>query len=585
MSTDGCRGRESGAGPKVIEKGVQMSKWQNSKRSQTTIDRRKLLKAAGGLAGAAALGPRITFARQVAATPAAAVPVAEGTPDANGHYPSGVKGVPDAYTKVPKPFKSVDNVPGSGGKVTAMVMTYSSPPPAKDSNKYWQGLDQRLGVSWEPILVPNSTYGEKATAIIASGDIPDLFYLNFNQTLSPLAKFVQQGAFLDLTPYVTGDALKEYPHLAVMADFMWEATKLDGKIYGVPCPNSPVGQIPFLRNDWSKKLIGGDPTDSKSTHEMLVGMSKSDPDGNGKADTWGLGRYGTTWDMGLMNAIFRVPNNWKVNDGSFVNMVETDEYRQSVTFMRQLYADGAYHPDSAAMQYEQALQLFQSGRTGLHVDGGAVYGKDGYNETIRKYQPNASVEYLVPYGHDGGKGVTYNLPGIFGFTAIPATVGKDEKRVHELLSIFNWLSAPFGSEEWLFKSHGLEGVHFNYNDAGTPINTDLYDKENGGLTGYIGGSLLVNFVDTQPELGPVMTDIAKKTYAIGIPDPSANLFSPAAIQKGPSSSQVVTDALTSIITGRDDISKLDGMISDWKSRGGDNIRKEYEEAYAKNKQG
>jgi putative aldouronate transport system substrate-binding protein len=551
--------------------------------TRNSFNRRLLIKSAG-IAGAASLAPRITFARQDASPAASpAGPVAQGTPDANGYYPSGVPGVADAYTKVPTPFASTDGPPGSGGTVKALVMTYSAPPPGKDDNQYWQELDKRLGVSWEPILVPNSTYGEKATAIIASGDFPDLFYLNYNQTLSPLANFVQQGAFLDLTPYVTGDAIKEYPNLAVFPDFMWEATKLDGKIYGVPCPGGRAGQIPFLRTDWANKLGGGIPTNAEETATLFSAMSANDPDGNGQADTWAMGRYGTSWDNGLMNPMFRVPNNWRVNDdGTFTSEIETDEYRMAVEFMQQLYASGAYHPDSAAMQFEQALQLFQSGRTGLHVDGGAVYGSGGYNETIRQYQPEASVEYLIPYGHDGQPAVTYNLPGIFGFTAIPITVGGDEDRVHELLRIFNWLSAPFGSEEWLFKGYGIEGVHFDYDAAGTPIKNDLYDQENGGLTGYIGGSLGVNFVDTDPSIGPVMTDIQKKTYEIGIDDPAANLFSPASIKNGPTMSQLVADTLTAIVTGRDDLSSLDTMIADWKSRGGDEVRKEYEEAYSKN---
>ena len=552
------------------------------------LNRRRLLQAGAGAAVVAAIAPRITFAQDASpsASPAAvAVASPVGTPDANGYYPSGTPGVNDAYTKMPAPFASTEGKPGSGGKVTAMVMIYGAPPPPKDGNKYWQGLDERLGVSWEPILVPNSSYGEKATAIIASGDMPDMFYLNYNQTLSPLAKFVQQGAFLDMTPYVTGDAIKDYPNLARFPDFMWEATKLDGKIYGVPCPGGRSGQVPAFRTDWSKKILGHKPTNATELHDVLVGMSKDDPDGNGSADTWGMGQYSGDWDNSLIYPTFRVPNSWRVNDdGSFTFNIETDEYRQAVEFIVQLNKDGAYHPDSAAMQYEQALQLFTSGRTGLHADGGAIYGKGGFLESIRQYQADATLERLIPFGHDGGKGVTYNLPGIFGFTAIPATI-TDDAKIKELLRIFNWLSAPFGSDEWLYKNYGTEGVHFDYNENGFPIANDLYQKENGGLTAYIGGPLGVNINADQPELGPIATDEGNAIYKIGIDDPSANLFSPTAITKSSTLGQIVKDGLASIVTGRDDISKLDGMISDWKSRGGDDIRKEYEDAYAKNKQG
>lgn len=560
------------------------SKPDRKHSTRRSIDRRNLIKGGTSAAAAAIVAPRITLG-QDRATPAAspaASPIASPVVDASGYYPSGIEGIPDAYTKMPEPFASSDGVPGSGGSVTAMIMVYGAPPPAKESNQYWQGLEERLGVSWEPTLVPNSSYGEKATAILASGDVPDFFYLNFNQTLSPLANFIQEGAFLDLTPYVTEEALQEYPNLAGFPRFMWDATATDGKIYGIPCPSGRGGQVPAFRTDWANQL-GGLPTDAESFREILLGMATNDPDGNGSADTWGLGRYSTDWDMGIFLPMFRSPNGWRVNDdGTFVRYIETDEFRMAVEFMAGLFADGAFHPDSSAMQFEQALQLFQSGRTGLHVDGGAIFGAGGFLETIREYQPTADVARLIPFGHDGGAGVTYNLPGIFGFTALPATLEGDDERIAELLRIMNWLSAPFGSEEWLYKSNGVEGTHFEYNDNGFPVVNELYETENGGLTAYLGGNLLVNANGEEPELGPILTEEAKAIYALGIDNPASNLFSPAAIENGPVLSQLIADAITNVVTGREDSSGIDTLVTQWQERGGNDVRAEYEAAYAAN---
>ncbi|MBA2469513.1 MAG: extracellular solute-binding protein [Chloroflexia bacterium] len=547
-----------------------------NKPAKSTVGRRCVLKAGAGATAAALAGPRFASAQE--ATPAASPVVG-----ADGYYPSGVEGVNDAYTRMPEPFASTDGVPGSGDSVVAMVMIYGAPAAGKDDNQYWQGLEERLGVSWDPVQVPNASYGERATAIIASGDMPDMFYLNFNQTLTPLQNFVQEGAFLDLTPYVTGDALQQYPNLATFPDFMWEATKTDGKIYGVPCPGGRSGQVPAFRTDWANALTGGLPTNAEEAREQWIGMALSDPDGNGQDDTWAMGRYSSDWDMGIIYPMFRVPNNWRVNDdGTMVNRIETDEYRMAVAFMVDLYNEGAFHPDSPAMAFEEALQLFQSGRTGIHVDGGNIYGQGGFLETIRQYAPEAEVQRLIPFGHDGGEGVSYNLPGLFGFTAIPLKHEDNDEKIHELLRIFNWLSAPFGSEEWLYKSFGTEGTHFEYNENGFPIRLDLLDQEEGSLTAYIGGSLGVNWNAEEPEIGPLLTDEAKAIYEIGIDDPAQNLFSPTAIQEGGTLGQLVADTLSNIVTGRDDISALDTMISDWRSRGGDTIRAEYEEAYAAN---
>lgn len=558
--------------------GHQQGTRTSSKGAAPTMKRRTLLKAGAGVAaGTAAGGFRSALAQE--STPAAS-PIA----DASGYYPSGIPGIPDAYTRFPEVVRSVDDVPGSGGTVTAMVMIYDAPASDMGGNQYWQGLNERLGVSWEPIQVPNASYGEKAAAIIASGDMPDLFYLNFNQTLTPLQSFIREGAFVDLTDYLTGDALEEYPNLATFPDFMWQATMTDGRIYGVPCPGGRAGQVGAFRQDWANALIGGTPTNAEEAMELFTRMTSDDPDGNGSDDTWGLGRYSTSWDMGLFYPMFRVPNGWRVSeDGAFTHQVETEEYAMAVAFLRSLNENGAFHPDSAAMGFQEALELFQSGRVGLHADGGSLYdsgSSKGFISTIRQYQPDAEVTRLIPFGHDGGQGVTYNLPGIFGFTAIPFQHEGNDEKIRELLRILNWLSAPYGSEEWLYKNCGIEGTHFEFDENGFPITNERYAEENGSLTAYIGGSLGVNAVPSNPEIGPLLTEEAKAIYEIGIDDPSANLFSETALAEGSTLSTLVADTLSNVITGRDDLSALERLPDEWRSRGGDQIRAEYEEAYA-----
>lgn len=551
--------------------------------SNRTVGRRTVVKAgAAGLAGSVLL-PRFTFAQD--STPSAS-PGASPAANDSGFYPSTGPGVFDAYTKMPAPFKGTDGAPGSGGDVKAMVMIYGAPASSRDSNAYWKGLNERLGVNWNPIQVPNSSYGEKASAIFASGDLPDLIYLNFNQTTTPLQKFVKEGAFVDLTDHVTGDNLQKYPNLATFPDYMWNACKTDGRIYGVPCPSGRSGQVAAHRLDWVNKLLGHEPTNATEMHDLMVGMAKSDPDGNGKADTWAMGRYSGDWDMSILYPMHRVPNVWRVNDdGSFTRNIETDEYRATLEFIRQAVADGAYHPDSVSMQFEEALNLFNSGRTGIHADGGSIYGKNGFLETIRKYDPNAEVTRLIPFGADGGAGVTYNLPGIFGFTAIGSQHEGNDERIDELLRIFNWLSAPFGSEEWLYKNFGDEGTHFTYNENGFPVRTELMDQEEGSLTAYIGGSLQVFWNAEDTSIPPLQQQEQIKVLEIGIDDPGLNMYTPTGIAQNATLSQIVDDAVTSIVTGREDMSALDKMIEDWKSRGGDKMREEIQEAYKASQQG
>lgn len=151
-------------------------------------------------------------AARSSASPAGASAAATGgaTPTA-GFYPSPAAGVPDAYDVPPSPFRSFEGVPGRGGKVTALLTNTQAPPPPRDQNRYWQELEKRLGVTWEPTLVAGGSYDEKFATTVASGELPD--YTALYNSPDQL-RAISQGAFADLTPHLTGDALKAYPNLA-----------------------------------------------------------------------------------------------------------------------------------------------------------------------------------------------------------------------------------------------------------------------------------------------------------------------------------------------------------------------------------
>jgi putative aldouronate transport system substrate-binding protein len=364
---------------------------------------------------------------------------------------------------------------------------------------------------------------------------------------------------------------------------MWEATKMNGKIMGVPRPSGRASQIASYRVDWARK-VGAHvpPRNAKEVHDMLVAFSKKDPDGDHHADTWGLGNYGD-WGNSLVQFMYRVPNNWRKNaDGSLTYYIETPQYKQALAYERKLWADGAYHPDAASMDFAKDNQLYLSGKIGLEAEGASIYGPTGQQATLRKVDPGAQLAYLIPPGWNGGQGITWNLPGIFGFTAISSAVGNDKNRVKELLRILDWFAAPFGSEEYLYKNYGIAGRDYTMGANGVIMQTSTGQTEvNGDMVSLTGG-LLVNYTPDNPRTAVLETTLQKKILKLGVDDPTANLFSPTAVRKGAELGQMVYDGETAVITGRRPLSYVGTTIKNWRSRGGDQIRMEYEEALKKN---
>ncbi|MGI8406359.1 MAG: hypothetical protein ACR2OE_16640 [Thermomicrobiales bacterium] len=525
--------------------------------------------AAGTVAASSLLLPRSLFAQ--AATP-------EASPaSSSGVLKSTVEGVPDAFTRTPTPFKSVASIPGSGDKVRMLTISYSPPPTEKKNNTYWQEIEKRLGAEWDPTLVPVASYGEKTAAIIASGDMPELFYLLVTSTAPIIAKSISQGAFTDLTPYLTGDAIKDYPNLTLYPSYLWDNVRIEGKIFGVPKPVLRSNDTSFYRTDWLKKLGLGEPKTTDDVHNMLVAMSKNDPDGNGNADTWGTTAYSGSWNMFVWNQMFSVPYGWRLNDdGTLTNQIETDEYRQSLEFTQRLQADGAFHPDAVSMEYDVAKDSFVSGKVGLYDDGfAAFFGEGSLLQKGQEFNKAATFAPLVTASANGKPGVTYAGQGFFGSVGIPSSV-KDEGRIKELLRIMDYLCAPFGNEESNFLRYGLAEDH----DVKPDGSMEKNDKGVSDISALVYPFLSENYFYYPGVEGEAARaqQLNEQMAKVAITNPTAGLVSPTSIAKSAELAQLGTDSVTAIVTGRESIDSLDNYIQQWKSRGGDDIRRELEAA-------
>jgi putative aldouronate transport system substrate-binding protein len=84
-----------------------------------------------------------------------------------------------------------------------------------------------------------------------------------------------------------------------------------------------------------------------------------------------------------------------------------------------------------------------------------------------------------------------------------------------------------------------------------------------------------------PALGDyvnVLRQAETESYAMALPNPVVGLYSKTDASQGTSLTQKVTDTVVGIAYGRESISALDQVVSDWRTNGGDQIRSEYEAA-------
>jgi putative aldouronate transport system substrate-binding protein len=540
------------------------------------VGRRQLLGMGLGVAGAAVLG---------ACSNGTGGPAAKQKPLRIPNYTpprtlpgvtvSKVPGVGPAFDAYPStPFKSVTKTPITSGKpVTTFQILFPAPPPPLAKNQWWQELNQRLGAEFKPTLAPYLSYGEKLQTVIASGNIPDITFIEPGQRAGGVVRTLKEGAFTDLTDILAGDGVKAYPNLAQFPTYAWQNCGIEGSIYGVPRPISLLTSeaASVYRKDWATKL--GFPNPPTNTDELAALMTAF-----AKGPTWAHGAlYPRTYHM-----MFRVPNFWRLDPGGKLTYwIESEELEQSLTYQNKLWKAGAFHPDAPTNVWTpKAEDLFVGDKVGMFSGGvSSTFGSTGnLSGKFVASHPDAGLVHWLPVGVGSAKPMIWQQSGYFGILAIPATVGKDTNRVAELLRVLDYFGAPFGSEEYLFLNFGDQGRHFTFDSSGNPKTK----------TGAVSNEYSLNYMDQPDEsvnfwpgipgdslAGQKYLEQAAQTW---VPNPVQGLVSDTDIRKSEEIRQIEDDYQLGIITGRRPFSDLTKWRNEWKKAGGEQIRSEYQES-------
>jgi len=182
---------------------------------------------------------------------------------------------------------------------------------------------------------------------------------------------------------------------------------------------------------------------------------------------------------------------------------------------------------------------------------------------------------FLPFAADGGKPVLFkpNPANIFSFLK----KNDDKAKITEMLKLANLMAAPFGTTEYNTIQNGVEGVHYTRDaTTGAPIPTPLAAKEL--QTSYIFlvrgpiGETNVRFPEYvkaecawQVACSEFVTDPLFFGQQISEPSHFGSLAEP------------FVDLEKDIARGRKTLKDLDEAIATWKSSGGDDLRKFYQD--------
>ena len=148
--------------------------------------------------------------------------------------------VSPGYINYPKDklIQTVQDVPGRGGDVNITLETSNPPVPPLNENASWQAVNKALNAKMNVTIIPFGDFNAKWQTVQASNDLPDVM-CTITRPDVPIVPAFLNSKCQDLTPYLAGDGVKDYPNLAALPTRSWKSTLVNGKIYGVPIPLKP----------------------------------------------------------------------------------------------------------------------------------------------------------------------------------------------------------------------------------------------------------------------------------------------------------------------------------------------------------
>jgi putative aldouronate transport system substrate-binding protein len=548
------------------------------KKDRPAVNRRELLALGASGLGAMALNGLPLSATRALAAGKSPLPNFYAAPVAPPDLPGDANGLEPAYTNFPKTFVSlVKEPPGKGSDVTSMVLWNSAVPTPPEKNSAWQQLNKEMNVNLKLNLVPQADYGAKWGTVMAGGDLPDLMYVSPVPQIPNVEAFTR-SACADLTEYLAGDAVKAYPALANIPTGCWLSAVMGGTLRGVPIPRSRTGWQMFAQTSLIEKLgMGGQwPKNADEFKAFCKALT------NPSQGRWAIGMTNDStsgpYAMYWFSNVFGAPQNWRLNkDGTLVKNIETEEYKAALAYCRELVELGYVSPDvksNADMSND-----FYADRVVMRSNVWAYYivGLITRGFTMKK-----TYRTVPPFGAKGGPGINALGPGNIGYAVLKK--GSPE-RIKELLGVVNYLSSPIGSTEHLIAKYGVKGADWNYNDKGVPLYTEqgiqnIVSGPNVGPWGFAGSPAPFLFSPEVPEFGQFAHAEEKKFLEVGVPDPVLGHYSATDAKSGAALERLIFDGVAGIAAGRKPMSELDVLVKDWKARGGDQIRDEYQKAIA-----
>ena len=447
-----------------------------------------------------------------------------------------------------------------------MVIGYDGVEFPQPGNEVQTKIEEYTNTRLNITAYPGSTLHEMLPTMIASDELPMVISFGGSQlSKTYMINAMKQGVFWDLTDYID-----QFPNISKISDITYRSFAVDGRNYGLPKERGLCRDAVGYRYDWIENLGLEEPKTVDDLYNLMIAFTKDDPDGNGVDDTYGCCISPLSW----FNVFLGGPNGWKYENGAMIAAEFTPEYQKALDMVRDLYANGALHPEYAIHTRSQIEALWTEGKAGMYfnINNFAQFAME---------EPDAVVHASGVFSSDKGT-FTPAGNGHNGIIAISRKAVPEEADMLRILKFFDKL----GDEEMCnLLVLGIEGTHYNV-ENGTAIPVPEKSDEVGQQI-YLPYAAPIAVVYPDLHTMPVKKEylqqrtleILEENLPYAVSNPTTGLISETYNDVGAELDTLLKDAATKYIMGEITKEEYLAQLEVWKERGGEKIAEEFAAAY------
>ncbi|WP_397386279.1 extracellular solute-binding protein [Paenibacillus sp. VCA1] len=484
-----------------------------------------------------------------------------------------------------------------------------------DKNAVYDAYEKDIGVRIKNQWVVDGTvdgpqFQEKLKMAITTNDIPDFF----PATPAQVQQLIEADMIQDLTSVYDQYASDETKvFMQKDGGLQMKSGTFDGKLMAIPQTGNPFApQLVWVRSDWLKKLNLPEPKTMQDLMNIMEAFATKDPGGTGKSYGIALNKKfdeGALGLVGFLNGYHAYLNQW-IDDGNGGLMYSDiqPQMKEALRGLQDMFKKGLIDPEFAVKDMQKESELIFSNKIGV------LYGAE--------WTPAHLAQGAVKDGKVVQEWSVYRLPSIDGTEAATQielgtnsyyVVSKKAKHPEALIKLLNqwiavdnhptpeqkvyeygkdlkekgnnyWLLSPVMAFNLTSDNGDVLPKAIETKDAGLPKTKDQKTRFERAMK-YVNGediSMWWEYLISGPK-GAVSNIPYLKEHNLFHQNKFYGAPTPTMVEKREILNRKRDEIFLKIIMNQVSIDEFDKFVEEWKKLGGDDITKEVNEWYAKNK--